>query len=422
MGLFNFLKKNANTLTVQKLCEILRPSIGETYSDSTATEKYRSWIYVCANHNAVNVADAELKLFSKRKPRVSSSRKIGKSMEQKLQSYSMQNKNVYEIESHPIIDLLHRPNSDDSFYSFIYKIQLFLELCGDSYTLIERNQRGIPIALHVLFSQYITIQTDGGNEVVCYHYGLRHGNEWQYSYPPEDIIHFKNFDPNRVHYGISPLEACAQSYGLVESMNLYEQALNRNMGVPTGILKYLTKQLKESDNAIIEAKWSQKFASVGRAGKTVVLGSDMEYQQIGVSPRDMQWLDGRKWTRSEILACYGVPPALIDTESVNRSNMVTSSINYYHNTLKPRCKLISQTLTNQLINQNGIDGRNLFVIINKDAPQDTEQKLESMTLLANNGALTKNELRAEFGYEEVKDNEANVLPQITQATQINRGE
>ena len=107
----------------------------------------------------------------------------------------------------------------------------------------------------------------------------------------------------------------------------------------------------------------------------------------------MQFLDGRKWSREEILACYGVSPALIFTDDVNRSNMINASINYYHNTVEPRLMLIAQTLTNQLINRNGIDGKDLFITLEREAPEDEEINIEKASLLVQSGALTRNELR-----------------------------
>jgi len=414
MGLFNFFKKSGNTSIVRQLCEIMRPPIGENYSDSTATSKYRSWVYVASTFNANNVADAEVKLFTNKIPKVAQGRTVTKQMLKDIRSYGIKAmKDTQEIEDHPILDLLNAPNAEDTAYSFFQKVDLFLELTGDAYILIERAENGLPIALFVLFSQYVTIQTDGSNQVINYNYGVAHNGKFQYQYPPEDIIHIKFFDPNSVNYGISPLEASARSFGLIQSMDTYEEALNRNLGIPSGILRYKNQQIKESDRQVIEKKWQQKFASVGRQGKIVVTDQDVEYDVIGVTPRDMQMLDGRKWSREEILACYGVNPALLLTEDVNRSNMVTASINYFHNTLKPRLKLISQTLTNELIKKNGIDGSDLFVMLSKDAPQDDDLILQKHELLTKASAITVNELRHTFGMELLEDNIGNTLINIS---------
>jgi HK97 family phage portal protein len=409
---------NVSTNTIQQLCEILRPKLGSQYSDETSTKQYRSWVYVAATHNATNVADAEVKLFTNKNPLVSNGKHVSKRIAKQYNSGKFTS-DTQEIEDHPILDLLLSPNPHDSLYSFIYKIDLFLELTGDSYVLIERNEAGIPIALYVLYSQYINIQYDCTG-VTGYTYGIS-DRRFQYRYAPEDIIHFRFFDPDDVYYGISPLEASARSYGLIKSMDTYEEAINRNMGVPSGILNYKDRVIHEKQREDAEKKWQQKFASVGRAGKLLVTGTEVNYQDIGISPRDMQFLDGRKWSREDILSCYGVPQALLLTDDVNRSNMITASINYYHNTIRPRCKLISETLTRELIHQNGLDGSSLFVVLHKDSPQDIELKLKEMKLLSDKGAVTINELRNKFNYEQLDDPTAEELIKV-KATSIVKGD
>jgi len=411
-NIFNKVLSTNTNVIIRKLCEISRPPLGGGYTDRKSVDMYRGWVYVAANHNATNVADAELKLFTNVAPKASMGMTITKSMLKIIRGYGIKaSQDTQEIPDHPIVDLLNSPNNDDTLYSFLYKIDLFLELTGDAYVLIERNGVGTPIALYVLFSQYIDIQTDGQNQIIAYNYGVARDGKFDYRYAPEDIIHLKFFDPGNILHGISPLEACARSYGLINESTTHEEALNRNLGIPSGLLKYSSQKLKEEDRDLVEKKWQMRFAGVGRAGKMVVTDQDVTYDAIGQSPREMQFLQGRKWSREEILACYGVNPALLLTESVNRSNMITSSINYYHNTLRPRCKLISQALTNQLIQKNGLDGSNMFVVLTKEAPQDIENKLKEVTLLQQAGALTKNELRTTFGYDMFDDENADVLVQ-----------
>ncbi|MFZ9046974.1 MAG: phage portal protein, partial [Cyclobacteriaceae bacterium] len=308
-----------------------------------------------------------------------------------------------EIENHPILDLLHSPNDKDTFYDLIYRTQLFLELTGDAYWLITRDGNGMPIELNVLYSQFVSIQHDSMNRILSYNYGVAQNGEWQYNFAPEDIIHFKNFDPGDLFYGISPLEACARSYGLIESTQTHEEALNRNLGIPSGVLKYNSQKLRPEDRAIVEAKWNKKFAGVGKSGKVLVTDQDVDYDVVGLTPREMDFLEARRWGREEIFACYGISPALIITDDVNRSNMVTASLNYYHNTLRPRWKLISQTITKKLLNVNGLNGRDVFITIGKEPPADDELIIRKSEVLLSGGAITVNELRNNLGLDALDD-------------------
>ena len=405
MGLLDlFRKKNYNTSVVKRMCEFIRPPLGSDYTDKNSVDKYRSWVYVAANHNARNVADGELKLYSNVAPKASKGKTVTKGTLKDIRSLGLKaHSETMEIENHPIIDLFHTPNARDTFYDILYKTDLFLELTGDAYWLITRDGNGVPMEIDVLYSQYINIQHDATNQIIGYNYGIARDGQYQYNFAPDDIVHFKFFDPADLFHGISPLHACARSYGLIDSMTTHEEALNRNLGIPSGIIKYTNQKIKPEDRGIIEKKWQQKFGSVGRSGKVVVTDQDVDYEALGATPREMAFLEGRKWSREEVLACYGLNPALLLTEDVNRSNMITASINYYKNTLNPRWKLISQTITKRLLAPNGLNGKDVFVTINKEAPQDDDLVIKRAELLTAGQAITVNELRNSLGMDLLDD-------------------
>jgi HK97 family phage portal protein len=301
MGLFNFfnnketLQKNYNGSVVQRICEFIRPPLGSNYTDKNSVDKYRSWVYVAANHNARNVADGELKLYTNVAPKAAKGKTVTKGTLKDIRGLGLKaHSETMEIENHPIIDLFHSPNARDTFYDLIYKTDLFLELTGDAYWLITRDGNGVPMEIDVLYSQYINIQHDATNQIIAYNYGIARDGQYQYNFAPDDIVHFKFFDPGDLFHGISPLHACARSYGLIDSMTTHEEALNRNLGIPSGILKYTNQKLKAEDRAVVEKKWQQKFSGVGRAGKVVVTDQDVDYDAVMVKRRNFSLF----WTKS----------------------------------------------------------------------------------------------------------------------------
>jgi len=389
---------------VRSQMEILRPNLGSPYSDADSVNQYREWIYICSTHNAKSVACAKAKLYSKRKPKVS--------------DYNETKNGLYEIISHPILELLAKPNPEDSLYSFLFKLDLFLEITGDSYIYIQKNALGVPERLDVLYSQFVNIQTDGRNKIIKYNYGASVNGEYKTSFTPEEIIHIKFFDVADILYGISPYMACARSNGLIDSSTLFEEALSRNLGVPSGVLKYNSERISEDDRTVIESKWQKKFASSGRAGKLLVTDTDTTYTPIGTSPRDMNFMEGRRWSRETIFSCYGIPQALLITEGVNRSNYTQASIEYHYNTILPRLQLISQTIGRELA-KSSISKEDIIIEFEKDAPIDNELIIQKAKLLADKNAITPNELRQALGYESIEANVspiADMLLNVTNAT------
>jgi HK97 family phage portal protein len=316
----NFLK---NIFTKKSFsssqCEIFRPTIGGSYSDSKSTEYYKSFVYICSKMNSQTVADTEFKLLTHKAPKVAKFKKL---------DYQTTKKNLdpntVEIVEHPILELLRNPNSNDTLYDFVFKIESFLSLTGDSYIWVQRDSSGIPIQMDVLYSQFVNIIHNGANEVVSYNYGIAIDGKFKVNFAPEEILHIKNFDPGDEFYGTSPLEACARSQDLINSMSTYEESLNRNLGIPAGIVKYSSQNIKPDQRTQIEQAWQKKFASVGRAGKVLVTGVDMNYETIGIGSREMAFLEGRQWSRDEIFGCFGVPLSLVYPENANFSTLNTT--------------------------------------------------------------------------------------------------
>lgn len=401
------LDTTQKSLTVQSVCEMMRPDMGGLYTDATSTKYYEGWVYAASTFNAKQIADARVKLVTNGTPRISKFKRINKN---EVNKYVNMYGELNEIENHPIIDLLVKPNETDTNYSFLYKIDLFLEITGDAYILVTK-ENNIPVKLEVLYSQFVDIQTDGLNRIIGYNYGVPIDGKYQYQFKPEEIIHMKFFNPDDILYGMAPLKACSKEVDLVNSMTSYEQALNRNLGIPAGILKY-KNQVTDEARRSIESQFQKKFSSVGRAGKVLVTDDEVDFQSLGVVPRDMQFIDGRKITREEIFSCFGVPMSLLITDGVNRSNMQTSLISYHHSTILPRLKLISQAMTRGLVNEYPLikqSKNEVAIIYHKDQPKDFEAEMQRVGLLATNKAITINELRMSLDLPALEDNIGNQL-------------
>lgn len=62
----------------------------------------------------------------------------------------------------------------------------------------------------------------------------------------------------------------------------------------------------------------------------------MKYHAISVTPNDAQFLETKKFTRSEIAGLFGVPPHMIgDLERATFSNIEHQSIEFAKYTLYP---------------------------------------------------------------------------------------
>lgn len=128
-----------------------------------------------------------------------------------------------------------------------------------------------------------------------------------------DIFHLCGLTLDGVH-GVTPITYARESIGLSLSMERHGATVFKNGAAVSGALssdKTLTpiarEQLKES--------MAEYRAGGSREGMTLVLEEGLSYEKIAMTQEDAQWIDGRKFSRSDIAMFFGVPPSMIgDTE------------------------------------------------------------------------------------------------------------
>ena len=130
---------------------------------------YRSWVYVCANKNALTVAQQNLRLYvakpSKTTKLLHPSKALSKDQKQYLNSLHtvkrlksvMTSEDIEEVVGHPIIDMLQNVNPFMNQFDLWELSTVFQELTGNAYWYIVKNDLGTPEQIWVIPAQYMAI-------------------------------------------------------------------------------------------------------------------------------------------------------------------------------------------------------------------------------------------------------------------------
>jgi len=147
-----------------------------TYTEKKGLDAYTGWVYACVNARAEEVANIKLYLYQ----------------------------NGKEVENHPALDLLHDVNDYMSFYDLVNATQAYLDLTGDAFWALLKGQISGQIKeIQVLRPDWVTI-ISSDNSIVKYQYT---NGSTILEFLPEDIIHFKTFNPVDQLRGMSVIEA-----------------------------------------------------------------------------------------------------------------------------------------------------------------------------------------------------------------------
>jgi HK97 family phage portal protein len=379
-----------------------------TPSDYTSMiNAYKSWVYICSSKNAASVASVPLKLYVAKQAKnekflvptkeVSDEQKEFLFKKHNLQDYTRKAVDIVEVTDHQMLDLFRNVNPFMGLFDLLEMTDLHEELTGNGYWYVVKNNLGLPHEIWPMMPHRTSIVPDAKKFIKGYIY--RNGTEIV-PFDEDEIIHFKFPNPADPWYGASPLAAVADAYNINFNMNAFENALFTNRAQPEGVLESeesLTD--KEFDRA--KKEWNDLYKGIRNAGKTAVLEKGLKYHGITFSPKELNYLEGRKTVMKEMCAAYGVPTSKFETDNVNRANAESGDYQYMKETILPRLLRMESKINEKLIPLYG-NGDRLFVAFDNPVPEDKEFVLKERELNLKTGYSSINEERKLRGKLPVK--------------------
>jgi len=367
---------------------------------SKLAEAYRKWVYICVSKNADAIASQNMRLVATTNRNDSQVRALHKQVSKETFAHDTslikrpefkQAENIVEIINHPFLQLLEKPNQNDSQYTFIYSLVTNLELFGTAYLYIQKDPLlNIPVNMEVLHSQFVTIEKNNG-KIKEYRYGF---GKSQVKYKPEDIVRIKYYSPYSDMYGFAPLQAVYTQYQLDDSFDAYQLAINENSGNPSGIIKYNGGVLNEKDRAILEKSWNKTMKGISNTGKVKVIGGDFDLISIGMNPKDMDFKQGRIITRESILSAFGVPVSFVAPQEINRASFETTLMQYQMQTVEPKIRQIIDDINAHIISM--YEEPRLYLTYDDPVEQRRKDKVNDIIRLVEVGILTAEDARSEL--------------------------
>jgi len=374
---------------------------------------YKSWVYVCASKNSNAVAAAPLKLYVAKKKKstkvIVKTTKIDKITEERLRkqgnlvSYFRKAEGMEEVVDHPVLDLFKNVNPMMNHFDLWDGTQLWLELTGNAYWYVYRDRLGVPAEIWPLPPQYMQIVASKTDIIAGYVY-RRGVNTVPFDF--NEIIHFKFFSPSGSLYGIGPLQAVMDSVIDDQRIRAFESTLMTNMGRPEAVLQS-KEPILEAEFERIKRRWKQQYGGTRKVGQTLILESGLEYKPITFSPKDLNYVTGRKLNKEEIAAAFGVPMSKLTTDDVNRANASSGNWQYQHDTIEPRLRRIEETINEKLM---PMFDESLFIAYESTLPADEAFELDQRTRHLGSYVTVINEEREKLGLNPVEWGDKPLTP------------
>lgn len=313
------------------------------------------------------------------------------------------------LHDHPLVDLLNKPNPQQGGAALFETAFAFYLIAGNSYIEAAGPSGGEPLELWNLRPDRMRVVPGLQGLPSAYRYQVN-GTSFDYKADAltgqSQILHMKSFHPLDDWYGMSPMEAAAFSIDQHNEAAKWNAALLQSSGRPSGALVYKPAHPEALDTLTgeqrdtLKAEIEQYFSGSGNAGRPMVLEGGLDWREMGLSPKDMDWLAGKDVSAREIALAFHVPPQLIGIDgSLTFANFEQARLALFDDAVLPLLDHMRDALNNWLSPRFGDD---ISIGYDADAIEALAPRREkTWSRLAACDFMTVNEKRQALGMSPV---------------------
>ncbi|MBS0241588.1 MAG: phage portal protein [Proteobacteria bacterium] len=273
-----------------------------------------------------------------------------------------------EIESHPLLDLIDKPNGHQVWPDFVQSLVGYLLVSGNAYIeAVSADRAGAVSApeaqpireLYTLRPDRIKVIAGADGWPDAYDYTVNGRTvriEGEVVPQARDgsapgiraILHVKLFHPANDYYGASPLEAAASAIDLHNTASKWNKSLLDNSARPSGAIVYTARDGNLTAEQIerLKSELEDGFQGAANAGRPLLLEGGLDWKAMSLSPKDMDFIETRHVAAREIALALGVPPMLLGIPGDNTfSNFAEAQRMFWRSTVLPLAERLAKALS-----------------------------------------------------------------------------
>lgn len=293
-------------------------------------------------------------------------------------------------------------------------------LRGNGYSELVRNTRGQGLTAHLLDPRQVSVVWE--DNIPYYHVMRAKG-------PPDvldrsQMIHIAALSWDGFE-GKSPVTLARESFATALAAERYGATFFGNSARPLGFLKKATN-LTHTQREHLRQEWSEMHEGPENYWKIGVLSGGLEWENIGISPKDAEFLGTRQFQLREIARWFGVPPHMLgDADKTSYNNPEHMMIEFLTLTMLRWTKRWESELRMKLFTR--VEQLSYYSEFNMNSlvRADTITQTEADRSEIQNGVSTVNEVRRRHnkpGFGEIGDKPLIMASQLATLEQAASGE
>ncbi|QEK39878.1 phage portal protein [Candidatus Sneabacter namystus] len=306
---------------------------------------------------------------------------------------------------HFLNQVLKRPNPKQSgaeFFSSMITNQL---LFGEAYILLIMADNS-NCELYLLDNKNVSIiSSDDG--YMAYVYDVNNAPRY---YPIDSftqqskVLSIKNYDPNNPSHGLSCIVPASTAIAVHNMSMQWNYSLLKNGARPSGaiVVKDSSRHLRDEQFQRLKSEIEEKYGSSMNAGKPMLLEGGLDWKEMSMSPKDMDFSESKDSSAREIALSCGVPPQLLGIKGDNTyNNMQEARISLWEETVIPLLTRVTDSLGHWL--SYWLKEDISIVFCKNDISVLSEKRENLLAKISNISFISLNEKRAMVGLPPVKD-------------------
>ena len=249
--------------------------------------------------------------------------------------------------------LLHdAPNPEMTAQEMWENVLGHVLLWGNHYSYIRRDGAGRPLELWPLRPDLMEVDRHRDDRGLptgqrFYVYTLPSGEKRGFG--RAEIMHITDLSTDGIK-GLSRIEVARNAVGIEQAAAEYAGRFFTNSARPDGMLT-TEQRLDDADTKRIRTQWDNLHRGLTKAQRVGVLHSGLQWQQIGIPPKDAQFVDIRQFQISELAMLYRIPPHMIgqvDRSTSWGTGIEQQSIGFVVYTLRPLLKRVEGAISRDM--------------------------------------------------------------------------
>jgi HK97 family phage portal protein len=270
-----------------------------------------------------------------------------------------------EVVKHQAINVLQQPATISAGaaslpvwtrFSLFEISQLYLELCGEAYWVIDRDPRStIPLGMWPVRPDRMEPVPDARAYLKGWVYTSPDGRE-KVPLGLLDVIQVKYPSPLDPYRGLGPAQAVLVDIEAARYSAEWNRNYFLNSAEPGGVIE-VDHEMDDDEWNELQNRWREAHRGVSRAHRVAMLEAGQKWVQNAHSMRDMDFAALRNVSRDLIREAWGIHKIMLgNSDDVNRANAQTGEEVFANWSVVPRLDRWKDALNYQFLPLFGATG------------------------------------------------------------------